>query len=141
VADLKHQIPINASPQAVYAAIATQGGLASWWTADTRVDEKVGGNAEFAFNKRDAVYRMIIKTLDPGKQVEWTCQGDTPEWTGTTLSWTVTPDAHGSMLRFTHGGWRSASEHFAICNSTWGELMYRLKGYLEGSNPGPRWTE
>jgi len=30
---------------------------------------------------------------------------------------------------------------FAACNSMWGELMYRLKGYLEGSNPGPRWTQ
>jgi hypothetical protein len=28
-----------------------------------------------------------------------------------------------------------------MCNSTWGELMYRLKGYLEGENPGPHWTE
>lgn len=141
MADLKHQIPINASPRAVYAALATQAGLASWWTADARVDEKVNGNAEFAFNKRSAIYHMTINILDPGKQVVWTCQGDNPEWAGTTLSWTITPDAQGSVLRFTHGGWRSASEMFAACNSTWGELMYRLKGYLEGSNPGPRWTE
>lgn len=25
----------------------------------------------------------------------------------------------------------------ATRNSTWGELMYRLKGYVEGKNPGP----
>ena len=128
MADLKHHIPIDASPQAVYAAIATKWGLASWWTADTRVDENVDGNAGFGFNKRSAIYRMTIKALDPGKQVVWTCQGDNPEWTGTTLSWTIAPDAHGSMIRFTHGGWRSANEMFAACNSMWGELMYRLRG-------------
>jgi hypothetical protein len=29
----------------------------------------------------------------------------------------------------------------ATCNSTWGELMYRLKDYAEGKNPGPLWLE
>jgi hypothetical protein len=28
-----------------------------------------------------------------------------------------------------------------FCNSTWGELMYRIKDYLEGRNPGPHWRE
>jgi len=139
--DLMHQIPINASPQKVYGALATQAGLASWWTADTRAEEKVGGEAEFAFDKRSAVFRMTIKTLDPGKQVVWSCHGDHPEWAGTKLTWTITPDGRGSVLRFTHGDWKSSTEMLAICNSTWGELMYRLKGYLEGRNPGPHWTE
>jgi hypothetical protein len=29
----------------------------------------------------------------------------------------------------------------ATCNSTWGELMYRLKGYVDGKNPGPHWRQ
>jgi hypothetical protein len=29
----------------------------------------------------------------------------------------------------------------ATCNSTWGELMYRLKDHVEGRNPGPHWRE
>jgi len=139
--DLTHQIAINASPQQVYAALTTRAGLASWWTADARADEKVGGAAEFGFNKRGSVYRMVIQALDPGKQVVWNCQGDNPEWAGTTLTWTITPDGSASVLRFTHGNWKSASEFLAMCNSTWGELMYRLKDHLEGNSPGPRWTE
>ena len=34
-----------------------------------------------------------------------------------------------------------ANADVAICNSSWGELMYRLKKYVEGKNPGPHWTE
>ena len=139
--DLLHQISINAAPQAVYAALATQAGLSAWWTADTYAEEKVGSTAKFGFNKRDAVYRMMIKALDPGRQVVWSCEGDNPEWAGTTLTWTIVPDGGGCALRFTHGGWKSASEMFAICNSTWGELMYRLRAFVEGRNPGPHWTE
>jgi len=141
MADLKHQIDIEASPEQVYAALATSQGLAGWWTADAHAEEGIGGKAEFGFNKRAAVYRMTISKLDPGKEVAWSCQGDNPKWAGTRLTWRITPEGDGSVLRFTHSAWKSASDFFAMCNSTWGELMYRLKGYLEGRAPGPRWTE
>jgi uncharacterized protein YndB with AHSA1/START domain len=141
MAEMKHQIPINAAPEKVYAALATSAGLAGWWTADSKADEKVGGKAEFGFDKRGMVYRMNIEKLEPGKQVVWTCHGDHPEWNGTTLTWTIAPEGKGSTLRFTHSGWKSASDFFAICNSSWGELMYRLKDYAEGKAPGPHWKE
>ena len=50
--NLKHQIRIEAAPETVYAAVATQAGLRGWWTADTKTDGKVGGKAEFGFDKR-----------------------------------------------------------------------------------------
>lgn len=141
MAELKHQIPIKAAPQKVYAAIATQAGLREWWTADSRAEEKVGGKAEFGFDKRGMVFRMDIKQLDPGKRVVWNCHGDHPEWNGTVLTWDLSPQDGGTMLRFTQSGWKSISDFYASCNSTWGELMYRLKDYVEGKNPGPHWKE
>ena len=141
MAELKHQVSINAAPENVYAALATSKGLKGWWTADSKADEKVGGKAEFGFDKRAMVFRMTVEKLDPGKQVVWACQGDHAEWNGTTLTWTIAPEAKSSTLRFTHSGWKSVSEYYAMCNSTWGELMYRLKDYVEGKAPGPRWME
>ena len=141
MADLRHQISINARPGDVYAALATAKGLRSWWTADSRSDETIGGKAEFGFSKRANVFHMTIQALDPGKRVVWTCQGNNPEWIGTTLTWTITPEADGSILRFTQSGWQAETDMFALCNSTWGELMYRLKGFAEGKKPGPHWTE
>jgi len=141
MAELRHQIPINAAPEKVYAALATQVGLRGWWTADAKVEEKAGGKAEFGFEKRQMIFRMKIERLDPGKQVVWSCHGDHPEWNGTTLTWSIAREDGATMLRFTHGGWTSASEFFALCNSSWGELMYRLRDYAEGKNPGPHWRE
>jgi uncharacterized protein YndB with AHSA1/START domain len=141
MADLMHQIPINASPEKVYAALATQAGLRSWWTADTEADEKAGGKAEFGFDKRQMVFRMKIEKLEPGQQVVWSCHGDQPEWNGTTLTWNIAREDGRTVLRFTQSGWNSMSDMYAMCNSTWGELMYRLKNYLEGRNPGPLWRE
>jgi uncharacterized protein YndB with AHSA1/START domain len=141
MAEMKHQIPIDATPDKVYAALMTPVGLGSWWTADVEADDKVGGRAEFRFNKRQMVFRMKIEKLQPNKEVVWSCHGDHPEWDGTTLTWNIAPGDGTTTLRFTHGGWKAASDFFAICNSSWGELMYRLKGYLEGKAPGPRWRE
>jgi uncharacterized protein YndB with AHSA1/START domain len=46
MAELKRQIPINTTPEKVFAALAPQAGLRSWWTADAPADEKPSGKAE-----------------------------------------------------------------------------------------------
>ena len=138
---IKHQITISASADKVYAALATQAGLRGWWTADTQADEKAGGKAEFGFDRHGSVFHMKIEELLPGKRVVWSCQGDHPEWNGTILTWTMTPEKKGTILRFAQSNWKEYSDFCAMCNSTWGELMYRLKDYVEGRNPGPHWKE
>ena len=139
--DLKHQVPIEAVPAKVYAAIATQDGMRHWWTADTDMDEKAGGKAGFGFDRRGMVFRMVVKKLDPGKQVVMQCHGDHPEWAGTTLTWSIDQEGGKTILRFDHSGWREVTDFCASCNSMWGNLMFRLKRYVEGRNPGPQWTE
>jgi uncharacterized protein YndB with AHSA1/START domain len=138
--DLKHMIPINAAPEKVYAAVATQAGMRGWWTADTQMDEKIGGKAEFGFDRREAVFRMTIDRLVPSNTVVMSCQGDEPEWAGTTLDWTIEPAPEGALLRFTHRGWREPTDFCASCNSMWGNLMFRLKAFAETSAPSPQWT-
>jgi uncharacterized protein YndB with AHSA1/START domain len=143
MADLKFTIPINADQDAVYAAVATQAGMRTWWTADTQMDEKVGGKAEFGFEKRGVVFRMTIERLDRGSCVAMRCHGDPPEWFGTTLRWDIArnEDGSGTILRFEHGGWREVTDFCASCNAMWGNLMFRLKDSLEGKGRGPQWRE
>lgn len=139
MAEIRHMIPIEAPPEKVYGALATQAGLSAWWTADTVAEDKVGGKAEFGFEGKAVTFRMTIVGLDPPRQVVWKCHGDNPEWDGTTLTWRIEPKDGGSLLRFTQSDWKAMTDMVASCNSTWGELMYRLKGYAEGKNPGPHW--
>jgi uncharacterized protein YndB with AHSA1/START domain len=141
LAEMRHQIPIKAAPEKVYAAITTPTGLRGWWTADTKADEKAGGKAEFGFDKRGMVFRMTIDKLEPGKSVVWRCYGDHPEWDGTTLTWNIAQEGDVTVLRFNHSGWKAVTDFYASCNSTWGELMFRLKNYAEGRKPGPHWTQ
>ncbi len=122
--ELKFIVPINTAPDKVYAAIATQTGMRSWWMADTRMEEKVGGKVEFGFEKRGMIFRMTIDRLDPGRCVVMSCHGDQPEWSGTTLRWdTAQGEAgDGATLRFVHSGWREVTDFCSSCNAMWGNL-------------------
>jgi uncharacterized protein YndB with AHSA1/START domain len=141
--ELKFIVPINAAPDKVYAAIATQAGMRSWWTADTRMEEKIGGKAEFGFEKRGMIFRMTIDRLDPGHCVAMSCHGDQPEWSGTTLRWDIAKGeaGDGATLRFVHSGWREVTDFCSSCNAMWGNLMFRLKDSAEGNGRGPQWKE
>jgi uncharacterized protein YndB with AHSA1/START domain len=138
---LHHLVPIKAPPEKVFAAIATQNGYRGWYTADSIVENKAGGKAEFGFDKRKMVFRMTIEKLEPGKSLVMSCHGDQPEWAGTTLEWTVEPAPEGSTLTFNHKGWREITPFCAGCNSMWGNLMFRLKAYVETGKPSPEWRE
>lgn len=100
--DLKHVVTISAAPEKVYALVAMQAGMRSWWTADTQMEEKIGGKAEFGFDKRAVIFRMTVKALDPARRVVMTCQGDPDEWNGTTLTFDVSKDEDGTKLIFVH---------------------------------------
>jgi uncharacterized protein YndB with AHSA1/START domain len=139
--DLRHRVRINAAPEKVYAAVATQAGMQGWWTRDTTLNAKVGGKAEFGFDRRAATFHMTIEELTPNGCVRMTCAGDHPEWAGTTLEWRVEPMSGGSLLAFEHRGWREPTEFCTDCNSMWGNLMYRLKSFVESGQPAPQWPE
>jgi hypothetical protein len=52
----------------VFAALTTQVGLRGWWTVDATADEKVGGKADFGFDKRQTVFRMKIERWNPASR-------------------------------------------------------------------------
>ena len=59
------------------------------------------------------------------------------EWNGTKIVFGLAPNDGRTVLRFSHAGWLSDSDYFVSCNTTWGELMFRLKAAAEGKAPGP----
>src|SRR5262249_24979040 len=108
-------------------------GFASWWAADVGESE---GKVELGFFNRATLYRMRLEIDRPNEHAEWRCEtGD--EWNGTRLVFRMVESPGGSELAFSHAGWRAESDSCLHCNTTWGELMYRLKATAEGKSPGP----
>jgi hypothetical protein len=131
--DIQHCIQIASKPETIYPLVATAHGFGQWWAADIT---EAAGAVELGFFNRATVYRLKLKVNAADAHAEWICEsGD--EWSGTRIVFRLEIRPSGTMLRFTHGGWRSETDYFTSCNTTWGELMFRLKAAAERHSRGP----
>lgn len=141
--DSLHEISVGASPAAVYDAWTTSEGLSSWWTKEVRVSEKAGGINVFLFEGGRVAFHFQIDDQVPEKRIRWTgvAADQMPdEWIDTRIEVDLDPSNGRTRMRFGHKNWRSAEGAYCICNTTWGELMYRLRDYCEGRGRGPLFT-
>jgi hypothetical protein len=131
--DIHHAIQIAATPVGVYPLVATARGFGQWWAEDI---SESGGLVELAFFKKTTIYRLKLKIDQAPILAEWICESG-QEWDGTHIIFRLESRPSGTLLRFTHSGWRSETDYFTSCNTTWGELMFRLKASAEGNSRGP----
>jgi hypothetical protein len=133
MADIQHSIQISATPEQIYPLVANAEGFGLWWATDITEPK---GVVELGFFNRATVYRLRPQPGQLPAEAEWVCEsGD--EWSGTRIRFQMQAGKAGTLLRFTHADWREESDYFVSCNTTWGELMFRLKAAAEGKSPGP----
>jgi hypothetical protein len=132
---IKHSIQIAVAPQLVHPLVASAEGFSRWWAADVTTDKKTG-NVELGFFNRATVYALHPVQMAAPRQAHWLCQSG-KEWSGTRLLFDLAEQKSQTLVRFTHADWQSETDYFVACNTTWGELMFRLKAAAEGKTPGP----
>ena len=111
--------------------------MGKWWAADVT---QTGETIDLGFFNRATVYRLRLTAANSPLRAEWVCEsGD--EWGGTHIVFEIDPTKTGALVRFAHAGWRTESPYFISCNTTWGELMFRLKDAAEGGEPKPLFTK
>jgi len=136
MADIRHALRIDASPEAVFPLVNEPGGLASWWAQDANVLPAGRPTVEMGFFNRQTVYRLERVESQAGRLAVWEC-GTGNQWQGTRLEFELSQAEGGTLLRFGHAGWKSETDYFTMCNTTWGGLMFRLKATAEGRRLGP----
>jgi len=137
--DIKHSIQIDATLQAVHPLVASAEGFSRWWAADV-AEDKVSGNVELGFFNRATVYGLHRVQIAAPRQAHWLCQSG-KEWNGTRLLFDLTEQKGQTLVRFTHADWQAETDYFVSCNTTWGELMFRLKAVAEGKTSGPLFSK
>jgi uncharacterized protein YndB with AHSA1/START domain len=133
--DIKHMIQIAAEPKTVHPLVATAQGFSRWWAADV-TEHKATGNVELGFFNRATVYGLQPIQIAAPVKAHWLCQTG-KEWSSTRLFFDLAEQKGQTLLRFAHAGWQAETDYFVSCNTTWGELMFRLKSTAEGKSPGP----
>jgi uncharacterized protein YndB with AHSA1/START domain len=139
--EMLHAVEIHAEPHAIFEAVATQRGQTAFWTADAHVQPSVGSIADFGFPGAPVRLNMRVEQLEPDRLVAWQCQGDFPYWTGTRVRWEIRPaqNPDESTMFFSHTGWPAdyPPMEYAHVNFTWGQIVARLKAYVESGQPQP----
>jgi len=137
--DIKHSIQIEATPQLVFPLVASAKGFARWWAADV-TEDSANEHVELGFFNRATVYGLHPVQFAAPRQAHWLCQSG-KEWSGTRLLFDLTEQKGQTLVRFTHADWQAETDYFVSCNTTWGELMFRLKAVAEGKTAGPLFSK
>ena len=134
--EIRHMLLIDSPIERVYQAVTEEEGLAGWWTVQVNAEPEVGSIADFKFGDR---YRTVMKiaVLAAPIRVEWDCVEGDEEWVGTRIVISLEKQGDQTLVRFTHGGWREATDFFASCNYNWGYYLASLKAFCETGKGTP----
>lgn len=136
--DILHYLKIDAVPDRVFQAIATAEGIRHWWTRDADLDTEAGGSGEFRFYDRKSITRVRIEELKPLTHIRWHVDSAVAGgWSGTHLTFHLTPEGPGTVLRFAHQGFQEADDWFARTTTGWAYYLVSLQQYLERGKGSP----
>ncbi|MEZ0094012.1 SRPBCC domain-containing protein [Streptacidiphilus sp. EB129] len=133
--DILHRIGVTSSPDEVYGALTTVGGLASWWTEDTDGDGAVGGVLRFRFVAGG--FDMKVLETRPAELVLWEVVDGPEEWIGTQVRFELKQEDGFTIVLFRHEGWKEPVEFMYHCSTKWATFLMSLKRLLETGRGEP----
>jgi uncharacterized protein YndB with AHSA1/START domain len=127
--EVRGEIELPASPEQVWAAIATGPGVGSWFIGRMEIEPRVGGQASLAVMP-GVTQQFTVTGWEPGRR--FACQGD--QGTDDAFEYLIEGRGHSAtVLRFVHSGFMSGdwdSEYYDALSA--GDRMYlaNLASYL-----------
>jgi uncharacterized protein YndB with AHSA1/START domain len=130
MADVLHDFPINVAPARVFAAVATPGGLDTWWTRSSSGMPELGAEYSLQFGP-EYDWRARVTRCVPNESFELELVRAMEDWMGTRVRFDLEPTATGTQLRFSHTGWPEVSEHYRISSFCWAMYLRVMRRSLE----------
>lgn len=127
-------LTIHAPVEAVWEALCTADGLASWFPLEARVKPGAGGSV-FTSWRNEYQFEMPIRVWEPNKRVSWQWgvhEHDQPE--PSVVDFHLDSKGSDTVLRMVHHGFSAAAEWDAMYDGTvrgWDFELNSLKTYLD----------
>lgn len=136
--DVRHATMSSATPAQVIAAVTSAEGLRAFWTDQAEAKPEVGSVAVFRFGPDGGdEFRMRIDSIEPEREVTWTCVSGPPEWQAGTIHWIAGPLPDGrTMVRFEQRGLPDGYDSAHI-SFVWAMVLARLAEYAATGTPDP----
>ncbi len=131
MAEIKHDITVNATRETIYTALTTAQGLAAWFTATVTGSGKVGSEWQLEF-KGEPSFRWKILTSESPSKVVWQCIAGPGHAPGTEVEFNLKAAGDKkATLTIVHRGWSKDDPKFDRCVDIWRTLMNHLQRYCE----------
>jgi len=138
---IKHRVGIKASPQKVYEALSTIGGISKWWTKNTSGESEIGKTVTVRFHTPDGKevgsMNFDVQALEPESKVQWKFTSGPPEWIGTTVTFDLHQEENYTIVMFSHLNWAEEVEFKSHCSMKWAIFMLSLKQLIETGEGKP----
>jgi uncharacterized protein YndB with AHSA1/START domain len=137
VTEIKKNIVIDATPEAVFKAITDPKELTNWFPDQAILEPKIGGKMKFSFFKTDSEYRQMdyfpegtITEIIPNKKISYTWQEpNIPGFPNTVVTWELEKmEDNKTRLKLFHTGFKpdeTAKKH----NEGWSHFLGQLIKY------------
>jgi uncharacterized protein YndB with AHSA1/START domain len=122
---IKHLFHINTPIEVVFNNIATIEGLKGWWTTETTGSDELNGIIKFRFNGVGPDIK--VTGLKPNEEISWECVASPHGWAGNMFTFLLDRNDNKTRVRFSHDGWQSQDDFYAICCFSWGRYMESLR--------------
>jgi uncharacterized protein YndB with AHSA1/START domain len=128
--DILQDFPIRATPERVFEAISSPAGLDVWWAKRSTGRPAVGSTYELDFGP-DYQWRASVTECEAPRRFALTLTQADADWTGSVVSFELSPIERGTWVRFAHRGWPDANEHYRVSTHCWAMYLRLLRKNLE----------
>jgi uncharacterized protein YndB with AHSA1/START domain len=137
MAEINHEIKIKASPERIFEALTTAGGLKSWQSAHVEGDGAPGHAWRFEFTGRPTFQWEVTESAAPTR-VAWRCVEGPGDSVGTSVTFHLSGASDDrTLVELAHKGWPGTHGNYRKCNTYWGVLLHHLRQYVETGIPRP----
>ena len=155
--DIVHELTVKASPDAVFEAVTTVGGLSSWFTSDCEVTATPETRVSLWFESHTIELVMEVDLVERPEAVHWNCVKGPEEWPGTKVAFRIEAAPAGSggpgelgatgeggettvtesVVRLWHGNWEYEDGALPRCSFQWAMHLDSLRRYVETGTGTP----
>jgi uncharacterized protein YndB with AHSA1/START domain len=135
------QFDVAANQRATWDALTTHEGITSWWSTRAEVPTGPGAVLRLSFPDAPITWDLRVDEAEEPQRLRWHCVGGPPQWVDTDIAFALSPasdgDGDGVTVYFDHVGWRETDQMFRIVTFGWGQVLARLKAFLDSGKPVP----
>ncbi len=130
---LRHAIKIAAPRAQTFQAITDTRQIAAWHLGT--VEGEVATGAVLSLTPRPGLrFAWRTDAILPNRELRQTCVQGPGTSPGKTVTFVLSDLSEGgTLVELSDGDWPANDSHLPFCNTRWGEVLLRLREFVEGS--------